>query len=134
MTLSTKGRYSLEALLFLAVSGKEESGTAISDATGIPLGYLAQLMMPLRKAGIVTARRGADGGYLLANPEVTPREVLEASEGGLHLPCKECTFQSECSTEGFWAEVQKTVDLVTGSVTLQTLAEDLRTMTVGVGL
>lgn len=134
MTLSTKGRYSLEALLFLAVSGKEESGSAISDATGIPLGYLAQLMMPLRKAGIVSARRGVDGGYRLVRMEVTPKEILEVSEGGLHLPCKECTYQYGCTTEGFWSAVEQVVDSVTGSVTLSALAEDLRSMTVGAGL
>lgn len=125
MTLTTKGRYSLEALLFLASTGKEESGSSVSQATGIPLGYLAQLMMPLTKAGLVSARRGAKGGYKLARAGITAWEVLAVSEGTLKLPCQGCQLKDICSTEEFWARVQASVDQVTSDVTLEELAEKL---------
>ncbi len=124
----------MEALLFLAVSGKEENGIAISQATGIPPGYLAQLMMPLRKAGIVSARRGAEGGYTLTRRDVTAKEVLAVSEAALHIPCGECSLQNECATEKFWTSVQKTVDKVTGSVTLAELAKKVRLLGMGSGI
>ncbi|MDR0878542.1 MAG: Rrf2 family transcriptional regulator, partial [Treponema sp.] len=54
MRISTKGRYSLEALLYMALlpKGEYSSTRSIAENTGLSDGYLEQLFIPLRKAGI----------------------------------------------------------------------------------
>ncbi len=58
MKLSTKGRYSLETMVYLATSKDLVSIRTISEATGISGGYLEQLMIPLRQAGLVISQQG----------------------------------------------------------------------------
>jgi Rrf2 family protein len=68
----------------------------IVEREGLPGTYLEQLMVPLRKSGIVMAVRGAKGGYTLArNPaEITVLSILEALEGPLTL--SDCPSGSAC--------------------------------------
>ena len=65
MKLSTRGDYAVRALLELAEAeeGAVVPLSEIADRTSIPLKYLEQIMMRLRTARVVTARRGARGGY-----------------------------------------------------------------------
>jgi len=83
--ISTKGQYSLEALLYLAMlPGKDFISTrSIADATGISEGYLEQLFIPLRKAGIIRGSRGKRGGYVPGRePErITVGDILRTAEG-----------------------------------------------------
>ncbi len=67
MNISTKGRYGLRALLELAKNTNQEPMplVQIAKAQNLSEGYLEQLMMPLKKSGLVKSARGAQGGYLL---------------------------------------------------------------------
>mgnify|MGYP001355602064 CR=1 FL=1 len=134
MQLSTKGRYSLEAMLYLACAGIPQNGMQIQEATGIPFGYLEQLMIPLRKAHLVASVRGAYGGYRLAHTGITCQEVLAASEGGLKLPCRGCKRSGACRTEGFWADLENVIRSTTASITLQDLAAHLPALGKGMGI
>lgn len=134
MQLSTKGRYSLAAMLYLASSSVPRSGTEIHQATGIPFGYLEQLMIPLRKAGLVTSSRGATGGYTLARKGITCQDVLSASEGGLKLPCRKCSRNGECVTESFWDEMEDLIFQTADSITMEQLAGNLASMVKGMGI
>ncbi|NCC63701.1 MAG: Rrf2 family transcriptional regulator, partial [Spirochaetia bacterium] len=92
MKLSTKGRYSLQTMVFLATCRENCSIRSISEATSISSGYLEQLMIPLRRAKLVEAERGVQGGYRLSRSGITCQEVLKASEGEFKpVPCKGCT-------------------------------------------
>ncbi len=57
--------------------------TEIADAEGISAGYVQQLMMALRLAGIVDSHRGREGGFSLSRTpeEITIADVLKAVEG-----------------------------------------------------
>ena len=70
MKLSTKGRYGLRALIDLAQYGEQEAVSiqSISARQQISDSYLEQLVRKLKKAGLVTSVRGAQGGYRLARP------------------------------------------------------------------
>jgi|GEM_PF-6265547 len=68
-------------MVYLATCRENCSIRSISEATGISSGYLEQLMIPLRRAGLVQAERGVQGGYRLAKADITCKEVLSASEG-----------------------------------------------------
>ena len=79
MKLTTKGRYTLQALLDITSrsSGKAVKLKDISDRQQIPLHYLEKLFNRLKQQGIVKTVKGPGGGQLLTkNPTV--REVLEA--------------------------------------------------------
>ena len=96
MKLSTKGKYGLYAMFYLAQH--EGSGPQPLKAVaeiGVPEDYLEQLLGNLRRAGLVTTVRGAQGGYQLAKaPEdITVGDIIDATEGPLSI--------SECiSDEG----------------------------------
>ena len=63
--------------------GGPDQGRELADAQDIPLQFLEHILLELKHAGIVRARRGAKGGYWLAKPaeEVTIADVVRAVEG-----------------------------------------------------
>ena len=133
MKLSTKSQYALEAMIDLAVHalGSPESIGSIAGRRGIPVHYLEQILVTLRKAGLLSSVRGAQGGYLLAKPpqEITAGHIIRAVEGPLcPVKClpggqKDCPMQSICPTRGLWAEVTRSLDSVVDGVTLADLAQ-----------
>ena len=65
MKLSTKGRYGLKAMVDLATeydSGARLSIAQLAERQGVSAAYLEQLIASLKKAGLVTALRGVQGG------------------------------------------------------------------------
>lgn len=58
---------------------------ALADAQDLPAEYVRSAMTDLRRAGIVIARRGREGGYALARPadEVTLADIIRAVDGPL---------------------------------------------------
>ena len=89
MKLSTKGRYGLTAMLYLARHADEGPlPLRMMDETGIQPDYLEQLLASLRKAGLVCTSRGAQGGYSLARaPEdITVGDVISAVAPS--VPCE----------------------------------------------
>lgn len=94
MNISTKGEYGLLAIVDLALrpQGMAVQAAQIADRQGIPKQYLDQLMLLLRKAGLVESVRGRQGGYTLARPArtITLLDVVVALEG----PIKNLNFKS----------------------------------------
>ena len=70
MRLSTRCEYGLLALIDLAAfsRGRALHAKQIAERQGIPKQYLDQLMIDLKKAGLVVSLRGRQGGYQLARP------------------------------------------------------------------
>ena len=87
MRISAKADYAVRAVLELATApaGTSLSAREIAAAQEIPQNFLENILTELRRAGIVRTRRGADGGYQLAQPpdDVTVADVLRAVEGPL---------------------------------------------------
>lgn len=85
MRVSAKADYAVRAAAELAASGDDQpvKGERLADAQDIPLQFLEHILLELKHAGIVRARRGAKGGYWLARPadEVTIADVVRAVEG-----------------------------------------------------
>lgn len=126
MKLSTKGRYSLETMVYLATAKGLVSIRAISEATGISNGYLEQLMIPLRRSGLVIAQRGVQGGYQIAHDKITCYDVLLASEGEFTpTPCKDCDQTTICKTHQIWALLENAVIDYSKNVYIQDLAGHL---------
>lgn len=87
MRISAKADYAVRATLELAASpdGAPVKGTKLAAAQSIPLQFLEQIMLDLKRAGIVKTKRGANGGYWLAGDaeQVTVADVIRAVEGPL---------------------------------------------------
>ncbi len=79
------------ALLALLPPGAVLPGDALADFLGVPTPYLAKQLQALSRAGIVTAKRGAAGGYRLARiPETLSLwDITAAIEGT--TPSFRCT-------------------------------------------
>ncbi|MBP5246534.1 MAG: Rrf2 family transcriptional regulator [Fibrobacter sp.] len=131
MKISTRGQYSLEALLCLATATSEKpySIHTIAEKTHISDGYLEQLFIPLKKAGYVSGSRGVQGGYRLAKDpkEIVAYQVLDLMETSLHtIPClngEECTKSNICESKVVWTDVESSIEKVMRSVTLADLME-----------
>jgi Rrf2 family protein len=87
MRISTKGEYGLLAVVDLALQpeGTAVQAVHIAERQGVPKQYLDQLMLLLRKAGLIESVRGRQGGYKLARPArtITLLDVTVALEGPL---------------------------------------------------
>ncbi len=83
MQLKASTDYGLCVVLYLAHNGGVCSSKDIAEGMSIPRDYLIQLAQLLRRAGIIEARPGKNGGYSLAKPpsEITLYEVIDAIEG-----------------------------------------------------
>jgi Rrf2 family protein len=84
MRVSAKVDYALRALAELAAAPPGPvKAEQIATAQSIPLKFLENILLELRRAEIVTSRRGAEGGYRLARPaaEVSVADVIRAVEG-----------------------------------------------------
>jgi len=94
MRISAKGRYGLAAAINMAEnynSGEYITVISISERLGISKIYLEQVFSLLKRGGIVTSVKGAQGGYQLArNPrQITALDVLSAVELSLFEPAEE---------------------------------------------
>ncbi|MDR3170643.1 MAG: Rrf2 family transcriptional regulator [Treponema sp.] len=131
MRISTKGRYSLEALLYMVLlrDGDYASTRTISKNTGISDGYLEQLFTPLRKAGILQGIRGPRGGYLLgkAPDKISVGDILRAVEGPLEpVDCvglKYCPAQDGCISRHTWRDLYEGITDCVDSISLADLVE-----------
>ena len=85
MKLSSKGEYGLLAAIDLALhSGRGPvQSVQIAERQEIPKQYLDQLLLMLKKAGLVESSRGRQGGYQLARPapKITLYDIVTALEG-----------------------------------------------------
>jgi Rrf2 family protein len=85
--ISAKADYAVRAALELAASADDGpvKGERLAEAQDIPLQFLEHILLELKHARLVQARRGAKGGYWLARPaeEITVADVIRAVEGPL---------------------------------------------------
>lgn len=99
--LSQKARYALRALLHLVEHGAQRTIQVgeMAEAQRIPRKYLEFIMVDLKKAGLVTSRRGPGGGYVLARAptEISFVEIIRAIDGPIALvPCASENFYARC--------------------------------------
>ena len=86
MRISAKVDYAVRAAIELAAVGSEPiKGEAIAEAQDIPLKFLENILGELKHTGIVSSRRGAQGGYWLAKDadDVSLADIVRAVEGPL---------------------------------------------------
>lgn len=132
MRLTAKSEYGLLAMIELAARYGDGPASAreIAELRGIPARFLEQLFVALRRAELVTAVRGARGGFVLAKDpaEVTTLDVVEALEGPLTASVcdtdrgMECGQAGTCAAAPVWARATRALREVFASTTLADLA------------
>lgn len=127
MELTTKGRYAVMAMVDLA--NHAEKGAVplslVAERQHLPLAYLEQLFVPLRRAGLVESARGRSGGYKLAKPasEISVAAVMAAvDEETRFTRCSaddpRCSAATPCLTHGLWNALSETTAAFLSSVSL----------------
>ena len=99
--LSQKARYALHALIVLARRDSDEPMLIadIAEEANAPRKFLEQILLELKKRGIVRSQRGRQGGYLLgrAAKDISFADVIRISDGPLALaPCVSVTAYHRC--------------------------------------
>lgn len=106
--LSSKTLYAVAALYELQMQGGDKPCKIKTIASGanIPQNFLEQILLTLKKSGILTSVKGAHGGYKLHRSleDITLKEIIEILEDGY--------FQLESKTDDavlelFWTDIQK---------------------------
>ena len=99
--LSQKARYALRALFALArrPPGQTVMIAEIAEEANVPRKFLEQILLDLKKRGVVHSTRGKFGGYTLGRPagQIAFAEVIRIIDGPLALtPCSSQTAYRKC--------------------------------------
>lgn len=130
MKISTKGRYGLLAMLDLAIhsGGSQVSLFSIAERQSISMNYLEQIFSSLRKAGLVSSIKGADGGYILADKasNIKVGSVLRCLEGDLKVVTDDADTGNAtqlCVKNNVWDRLNAAIDEVVDSITIEDLVD-----------
>lgn len=128
--LSSRGKYATRALLDLSLH-QEEGPIQIHDIAerqNIPIKYLEQILLQLKRNGFVMSRKGPGGGYALAMTpaKITLGAVVRAMDGPLApISCASITGYTECGCpepdtcglRAFWKEARDALATVLDGTT-----------------
>jgi Rrf2 family protein len=144
--ITTLAEYGVICALHLArrLPDGPVTGRDIAARERLPVDYVEQILLRLRRAGLVQSTRGARGGYALARPpeDISVRDVITASElttFDLHCvshPVEEerCSASHACSIRPVWVLLQQRIDDVLASVKLSDLLHEESEVRARVGL
>jgi Rrf2 family protein len=129
MRVSAKADYAVRAAAELAAAGEGPvKGERLAEAQDIPLQFLEHILLELKHAGIVRARRGAKGGYWLGRPasEVSIADIVRAVEGPIaHVqssPPESIEYRGNAEhLQDVWIAVRASLRSVVEEVTLADL-------------
>ena len=132
MRLFKSSEYAIRCLVYMAASNCDVcSVKKMSDALGIPYKFLGRLMSRLGMAGIVTARRGKNGGYRIARPlqDVYLADIIDVVEGIENydrciLGFETCDAENPCPLHDQWNGHKEGIRGMIDSVTLADLARN----------
>lgn len=133
MKLSNKGRYGVKAIFDIAFHnhGKPTQIKDIAERQAIPPRFLEQIFQDLKKASIVTSKRGPRGGYQLAMDPADIRvgDIIRALEGPTVLSTaadresQEGDATSRAVTEEAFEDLAEQIEACFDSKTIEDLCE-----------
>ncbi len=133
MRISAKGHYALAALIQIA--NKKDTAEpvpviSISETLGVSKIFLEQVATSLKKSGLITAVKGAKGGYLLAKDpsDITALDMLKSVENALfETPQKDLLEQtpviSDALSSLIFTPLDTAIENCLSGVTLQDLVD-----------
>ncbi|MFA5038077.1 MAG: Rrf2 family transcriptional regulator [Candidatus Omnitrophota bacterium] len=138
MRITTQGDYALKCLMRIAQDGPSGpvSISRIVAREGLPLDYLEQLLLKLKRSRLIKSVRGAKGGYLLnTDPDrisvlcvlqAVSGEVFEIICGRKRKSGKTCKGSDDCALRDVWSHLKGHIEDYLGSVTLDQLLKRSR--------
>jgi Rrf2 family protein len=132
MRMTMKGDYGLRAMIDLAAHyGKGPvPSSEIAARQLVPEHFLDQLLITLRRAGLLKSQRGPQGGHMLARPpsQISMGEVIRALEGNTApMECvpnpSACQLSPGCGMRDVWLQVEQYTQTLLAAMTLEALAE-----------
>jgi Rrf2 family protein len=137
--LSNKAKYALKALAYLAGSNRTAAvhGDDIAEAVNVPRRFLGAILLQLKNAGYVSARRGFGGGYglQLSPSEIAVGEVVRLIDGPVaplpcasrnaFQPCDDCGDVNRCLIRGLMIEVRDAIARLLDEKTIADISQDL---------
>jgi Rrf2 family transcriptional regulator, cysteine metabolism repressor len=125
--LSVKVDYACRVLAQLARQHGGDGLAHIEELArieAVPANYLVQILSELRNGGLITSRRGKQGGYALARPpeEISLLDIVKVIEGEMLELTLPKEGQSARRVYQAWREVRDVLEAKARSVTLDKLA------------
>ena len=135
MKISAKCEYALRVMLDLAGSfpGERVHLTDISNRRMIPVKFLEQIMITLRKGGFVQSKKGPNGGYTLTREPsaITLGEVIRCIDGPVYptscgnaAMASSCTGVSDCALVDVWKQVDDAISGIIDRINFKELKEN----------
>lgn len=134
MKVSARAEYGIRALTDLARHYGEGpvQTRVIAERQGLPEPYLNQLMIQLRRAGLVHSKRGPQGGHYLSRQpgEINLGEAFMVLEGSTSpWECVEdddpdCVYAPGCGLRPVWRAIKVAAEGVLESLTLADIVRD----------
>lgn len=124
---SKRCRYGLRAMIDVA---KHSNGTPvkrkdISKRENIPSPYLENILIQLKKSGLINVTRGSKGGVVLARPshQIYANEIVETLEGNIApteciVDNHHCVRTKDCEAFRLWSRVNEAQRKVLDSTSL----------------
>jgi len=128
MKISAKAEYALKAMYEIARHTQKDiyiNAGEIAKLQDIPKAYLEQLIVHLKKAGLLRSIRGAKGGYVLSRKasEINANEIIEAVEGPMEsghcIGNDICIKADKCVANDVVQQLKQSIDSALNSITLQ---------------
>ena len=136
MKITYKGDYALKAVLDLAIHYNTElvTGQDMAKRIDAPSKFLEQVLLELKKGGLIESKRGSIGGYKLSKTpdRITVGEVVRLIEGDIEpISCvkdrySNCADIHRCIFNGIWKKVSKATSDIIDNVTFEELASQVR--------
>jgi Rrf2 family transcriptional regulator, cysteine metabolism repressor len=136
MRISYRTDYALKAVLDLALHYDQNLVTSNEMAKRIdaPVRFLEQILLDLKKAGLIESRRGVEGGYLLAKSpaQITVGDVVRMIEGPVEpIACVQdgysgCADLRKCIFRNIFQKVARATADIIDNLTFEALAAQAR--------
>ena len=128
MKLSSKTHYGLMACHILAENYPDStvSASVLESRISVSGKYLERIMRMLSSRGIITANRGASGGYYLAKPpaEIKIGEIVRALEDDMQIiGCVSRDGKCRCPSQAVWKRLYDGINEVLDSMTLKQMLD-----------
>lgn len=138
MQISARCEYACGAVLELALNvGKSVQAEKISKAQTIPKKYLTQILIQLRKAGIVESMRGKEGGYVLAKEpsKITIGEIIRLIDGPIVScarmatgRCRGKKKKPQCIFKSIWEKTGEAATDIADSFNFKVLTDSAKSL------
>jgi Rrf2 family protein len=127
--ISAKADYALRALVTLAAAGTPMTADALARSQDLPVNFLENILLQLRRSDLISSQRGPDAGYRLRHPasSITAADVMRAVDGplaevrGLRPEATSYPEGTAC-LQDLWVALRASIRSVLETVTIAHLA------------